>query len=177
MLAVVAVVAVGVGALLVGMRAAIREPLADQVALAERPRRPGTAAIFATVFVLLAAVLAVYRAHATTTDPGWLVWAGPAVVGLAAGQLAVWLTAMVTRLAVSQSRRAGTGLYLAVRRLRGTAGLTSPVRLLVAAMALAVLALTGSAAAYSWADTTAGCAPSAGSGCRWPRVGRWRRSG
>ena len=66
--------------------AALREPLAVQVATRARPRRATTVAVFLSVLVIVGAGVAAYRSRAgTTEDPDALVLLGPALVGLAAG--------------------------------------------------------------------------------------------
>ena len=80
--AVALIVVVGLVAVLVGMAGALREPLADQVSVAERPRPVSTAALFGSVLLLVAAVVATYRSSVVdAADPGWVVLAGPALVG------------------------------------------------------------------------------------------------
>ena len=88
--AVGAVVAVGLLGVFAGMASSRSEPLSDQVSIATRTRPASTAATFGSVLILVAAVIAVYRSG-RGTDPDWVVLAGPALVGLAAGQLTVWL--------------------------------------------------------------------------------------
>src|SRR5215210_7389695 len=59
--AVALLVVFGLGAVLVGMAGALREPLADQVSIEERPRPASTMAVFGSVLLLVAAVVATYR--------------------------------------------------------------------------------------------------------------------
>ncbi|MFN8196095.1 MAG: FtsX-like permease family protein [Nocardioidaceae bacterium] len=143
-------------AVLLGMARAVREPLSEQVALAERPRAMTTAATFVSLLVVMAAAVATYRARVTGAhDPDWVVLLGPALVALASGQVAVWVLRLLTRLLVARSVSSGVPLYLAVRRLRGTAGMAGPVRLLVAATVLATLALAGAGRVSTWTEDTA----------------------
>ena len=101
----------------VGMLAASREPLSDQVSIAATvASRRAASSLFGSVLVLAAAGLAVYRSG-REGDPDLLVLAGPALVGLAAGQLTVWLLRGVAGLA--QARTSGSALpaFLATRRV------------------------------------------------------------
>ena len=86
-IAAVALVIVGLGA-----AAALREPLAVQVATRRRPKRATTLAVFLSVLVIVGAAVAAYRSRtATDGSPDVVVLLGPALVGLALGQVAVWL--------------------------------------------------------------------------------------
>ena len=154
------IVAVGIvvatlAAVLLGMRRAVREPLADQVSLASRPKPMSTLAIFAALLVVMAAAVATYRAQNGSNDPDWVVLVGPALVALAAGQVAVWVLGGLTRWAVARSTDSAVPFYLAVRRLRGTAGIVGPVRMLVAATVLGTLALAGAGRVATWTDRMA----------------------
>lgn len=143
-------------AVLAGMAHAIREPLSEQVSIAERPRAMTTAATFVSLLVVVAAAVATYRAQsAGTDDPAWVVLVGPALVALASGQVAVWVLRLLTDLLAARSIGSGVPVYLAVRRLRGTAGIAGPVRLLVSATVLATLALAGAGRVATWTDHTA----------------------
>lgn len=154
------IVAVGLvvatlAAVMLGMRRAVREPLADQVALATRPKPMSTLGIFAALVVVMAAVVATYRAQNGSNDPDWVVLVGPALVALASGQAAVALLGLLTRWAVARSAGSDVPFYLAVRRLRGTAGIGGPVRMLVAATVLGTLALAGAGRVSTWTEQTA----------------------
>ena len=155
-LVAVAIAAVAVVAVLLGMARAVREPLADQVSLAERPRSASTAGVFGSLLVIVLAVVAGYRSHtASGQDPDWVVLVAPALVGLGAGQLAVWLLGAMGSVAVQAGRGQGLPTYLAVRRLRASAGIGHPLRLLVAAAVVAIVALAGAAQVSQWSDSTA----------------------
>jgi hypothetical protein len=142
-------------AVLLGMRRAVREPLADQVALASRPKPMSTLGIFAALVVVMAAAVATYRAQNGSNDPDWVVLVGPALVALASGQVAVALLGLLTRWAVARSAESDVPFYLAVRRLRGTAGIGGPVRMLVAATVLGTLALAGAGRVGAWTEQMA----------------------
>ena len=155
-LAGLAIVAVGLGAVLVGMAGALREPLSQQVSIAARPRLASTGAMFASVLILVGAVVAVYRSSVVTSgDPDWVVLAGPALVGLAVGQVVVWLLRLVARLALGRTARGALPGFLAVRRLARVADAATPLRVLVAASVVAALAFTGAADVDDWTDDTA----------------------
>ena len=139
---------VGLVAVLLGMAGALREPLVGP-GQHRRPaaRRLGRGRLRRRAGRWSAAVVAVYRSSVAGGDPDWVVLAGPALVGLAVGQLVVWLIRVVARLAVARTApaRSLTG-FLAVRRLARVADAATPMRVLVAAAVVAALALTGAAA-------------------------------
>ena len=149
------IVVVGLLAVLAGMAGALREPLSDQVSVASRPRTASTAAVFANVLIVAAAVIAVYRGSLDSGDPDWVVLAGPALVGLAVGQVVVWLIRVVARLAVARTATGALSGFLAVRRLARVADAATPIRVLVAASVVAALALTGASQVDDWTDDTA----------------------
>jgi hypothetical protein len=153
---VAGVVGVALGAVLVGMAGALREPLAEQVRLTDRPRLASTAALFWNVLLIAAAVVAVYRSSvADAGDPDWVVLAGPALVGLAVGQLAVWVVRVAARVVVGWSARRGLPGFLASRRLARVADAATAVRLVVAATVVGAVSLTGAQQVADWTDDTA----------------------
>lgn len=154
-LAGVAIVAVGLVAVLSGMTRALGEPLSEQVSMASRPRAATAAAAFASVIVIVAAVVAVYRGTGSTGDPDLVVLAGPALVGLAICQLVLWLIRLAARAALVLTAQGALPGFLAARRLARVADAASPVRILVAASVVAALALTGSGQVNDWTDETA----------------------
>ena len=154
-LAVLAIVAVGLVALVVGMVGSLNEPLVQQVSISARPRSSSAFAIFGSVLVIVAAVVASYRSSVSSDDPDWVVLAGPALVGIAVGQVVVWLLRALARVAVPATARRGLGGFLAVRRLARVVDAVTPVRLLVAAAVVAALAVTGADQVGDWTDDTA----------------------
>lgn len=151
-----AVVVVGLVAVLVGMAGALREPLSEQVSVAERPRAASTAALFWSVLLLVAAGVAVYRSSVAAADDGdWVVLAGPALVGLAVGQVAVWLIRLAARVAVPGTAGRGLPGFLAARRLARVAEAATPIRLVVAAAVVGAVSLTGSQQVDDWSEDTA----------------------
>ncbi|MBM7508316.1 Na+-transporting methylmalonyl-CoA/oxaloacetate decarboxylase gamma subunit [Nocardioides salarius] len=161
--AAVLVVLAGLVALLVGMGAALREPLADQVAAVARPRRTTLASAFAQVLVVVGAAVAVYRSSVTPADdaggPDLVVLAGPALVGLAVGAGALWLLRLLARRWVRhRGPRGGLAGFLAARRLdrvAGAAGAGGAVQVLVAAAVVAGVALTAAVQVEQWTERSA----------------------
>ncbi|WP_341231744.1 FtsX-like permease family protein, partial [Nocardioides salarius] len=161
--AAVLVVLAGLVALLVGMGAALREPLADQVAAVARPRRTTLASAFAQVLVVVGAAVAVYRSSVTPADdaggPDLVVLAGPALVGLAVGAAALWLLRLLARRWVRhRGPRGGLAGFLAARRLdrvAGAAGAGGAVQVLVAAAVVAGVALTAAVQVEQWTERSA----------------------
>jgi hypothetical protein len=150
------IVVVGLAAVLVGMAGALREPLADQVSVAERPRPASTAALFGSVLLIAAAVVAAYRSSVVDAqDPGWVVLAGPALVGLAVGQVTVWVVRLLALAGVRWTAGSALPAFLATRRLARTAEAASPIRLVVAATVLAGVSLTGAHQVGQWSEDTA----------------------
>jgi hypothetical protein len=155
-LAGLGIIAVGLVAVLVGMAGALREPLSEQVSIASRPARASTAATFTSVLLLVAAVVAVYRSSAgSADDPDWVVLAGPALVGLAVGQVVVWSLQLLAALAVARTATRSLPAFLAVRRLARVADAATAMRVLVAAAVVAALAITGSTQVDAWTEDTA----------------------
>ena len=109
------------------------------------------AGLVAGIAVALAAVLSVYRAD--TDDPGTLVLAGPGLIGVAVGQVVVWLHRAVGRRAGTASR-SSLGLLLGLRRALA-ADHANGIRALVAAGCVAAAALCAVTATDDWADETA----------------------
>lgn len=108
----------------------------------------------ALVLVFVASVVVVQRALATgDEEPDWLLLLAPAVLGLAAGQVAIWLLNGAGRLVASRSTTSTPGFLAARRiaRLRDGDG----VRSLVAASVVAVVALTGTGIVSAWVDESA----------------------
>jgi len=145
-LAVVAAAAAGVVA---------REPLRVSI------RRhswagPGATARFvglvSAIAAVVTAVLAVYSAM--SGDPGSLVLAGPVLVGVAAGQLVVWVTRGLSTAAPHAARSRSTALLLGVRRALG-AEQGARLRAVVAAGVVAATSACAVAATADWADESA----------------------
>ncbi|MBS2940353.1 ABC transporter permease [Nocardioides sp. J2M5] len=142
----------GVGLVIVSLAAAaaLREPLAVQVATRRRPRRATTLVVFLSVLVFVGAGVAAYRSRVTDGEPDLVVLVGPALVGLALGQLAIWVVRIAARGLTPATEKRGIGAFLAARRLARADDLVTPVRLVVAAAVVGTLALTGAVAVDDW---------------------------
>lgn len=147
----------GAGLVIVGLSAAaaLREPLAVQVAARRRPRRATTLTIFLSVLVLVGAGVAAYRSRSADGDPDLVVLLGPALVGLALGQVAIWVVRIAARGLTPVTEKRGLGAFLAARRLARADDLVTPVRLVVAAAVIGSLALSGAVAVSTWTDEQA----------------------
>ncbi len=150
-IAVAALVIVGLSA-----AAALREPLSVQVATRRRPRRATTLAVFLSVLVLVGAGVAAYRSRSAAGEPDLLVLLGPALVGLALGQVAIWVIRIAARSLTPATERRGIGAFLAARRLARADDLVTPVRLVVAAAVVGSLALSGAVSVDRWTEEQAG---------------------
>ncbi|WP_310529739.1 hypothetical protein [Nocardioides sp.] len=151
-------VAVGIAAgslliVLLGTWATATESLSAQVATRTRPRRASTTVIFASVLVLVGAAVSAYRSSTVVDrEPDVLVLLGPALVGLALGQLAIWVLRLLARGATGATATTGLPGFLATRRLSRADDLVTPMRLLVAAAVVGVLAATGATSVTDWVD-------------------------
>lgn len=138
---------------LLGLRAAVNEPLSLQVASRNRPRGTTTLVLFGSVFVIVGAAVAAFRSREVVDGkPDVLVLLGPALVGLALGQIAIWVLRIVARGATGATATSGLPGFLATRRLSRADDLVTPLRLLVAAAVVGVLALTGATSVTTWID-------------------------
>ena len=136
--------------------AALREPLAVQVSMRRRPRRATTVAVFLSVLVLVGAGVAAYRSRSASDEPDLVVLLGPALVGLALGQAAIWVIRIAARGLTPVTERRGLGAFLAARRLARADDLVTPVRLVVAAAVVGSLALSGAVSVSGWTRDQAG---------------------
>ena len=138
---------------LLGSWATVREPLSVQVATRTRPRRATTLVLFASVLVIVGAAVSAFRSRDVVDgEPDALVLLGPALVGLALGQIAIWVLRLLARGATGATSRSGLAGFLATRRLSRADDLVTPMRLLVAAAVVGVLALTGASSVTDWVD-------------------------
>ncbi|KRF34622.1 hypothetical protein [Nocardioides sp. Soil805] len=153
-LTAVATAVAGLVIVVVSSAAALREPLAVQVATRQRPRRATTTVVFLSVLVIVGAAVAAYRSRTVATaDPDALVLLGPALVGLAFGQVAIWVLRLGARVSTVSTGGRGIAPFLATRRLARADDLVTPLRLVVAAAVVAILATTGALAVDDWTDT------------------------
>ena len=105
---------------------------------------------------MVAALVAAYRSDVgSDADPDALVLVGPALIGLAAGQVGVWLLRGAARLAVRRTAHAAVPAFLASRRLARVADTATALRVLVAAAVVAGLAVTGATQVDDWTSDTA----------------------
>lgn len=149
------VVVAGALAVAVTLAVRLREPLAEQVAPLARPRAASATTTFAGLVVLAAAAYAVFAAHQRPAGPRWLLDLAPALVGLAAGQLLVWLLRGLARVALARSAAAGPAVFLAVRRLARRTGTLAPLGLVVAAAVVTTVGATAAHTSGVWVDRTA----------------------
>ncbi len=142
----------GAGLLIVALSAAaaLREPLSLQVSTRRRPRRATTLVVFLSVLVFVGAGVAAYRSRSTGGEPDLVVLLGPALVGLALGQAAIWVVRIAARGLTPATEKRGMGAFLAARRLARADDLVTPIRLVVAAAVVGSLALSGAATVSAW---------------------------
>lgn len=147
----------GAALVIVGLSAAaaLREPLAVQVSMRRRPRRATTLALFLGVLVFVGAGVASYRSRATDGEPDLVVLLGPALVGLALGQAAIWVIRLAARGLTPVTEKRGMGAFLAARRLARADDLVTPIRLVVAAAVVGSLALSGAVSVSGWTSEQA----------------------
>ena len=147
----------GAALLIVGLgaAAALREPLSVQVSTRRRPRRATTLAIFLSLLVIVGAGVAAYRSRSADGEPDLVVLLGPALVGLALGQVAIWLIRIFARGFTPVTEKRGMSAFLATRRLARADDLVTPIRLVVAAAVVGALALTGATSVDRWTDSQA----------------------
>lgn len=129
----------------------VRRPLLHQLTGRERVSPAGTAALFGQLLVVIAAVVAVYQARqaGTTHRLDWVSLLSPALVGLAAGQVLVWLLAAASRRAARRRHRS-IGRLLAVARLGRRADSVLVVRVVIAAAVLVAVAAGAFMAGQGW---------------------------
>jgi hypothetical protein len=137
----------------------VREPLIEQLDESHRPSPPATVVLLGQAGVVVAAVVAVYEStqHAGTRD-GWAAIADPSLLtpvllGLAAGQAAVWVVrALGSALARPGRRGSGLAPFLAVRRLARRSDTAFGARVVIAAGVVAAVTVSASTVAYAWQD-------------------------
>ena len=154
----VAVAIAGAALLIVGLSAgaALREPLSVQVSTRRRPRRATTLVVFLSVLVFVGAGVAAYRSRAADGAPDAVVLLGPALVGLALGQAAIWVIRIAARGLTPATEQRGLASYLSARRLARADDLVTPIRLVVAAAVVGALALSGAVSVSGWTRDQAG---------------------
>lgn len=153
--ALASVVVVGLAGVLVGMAGSLREPLNQQISVAERPTRSSIWAVFGNIVVIVAAVVGLYRATSQSADPDWVVLATPALVGLALGQVAVWVVQGAAAVAVRRTGRSSLPSFLTSRRLARVKDGITPIRLVIAAAVVAGTSLSAAIQIGHYAEQTA----------------------
>lgn len=151
---VLLIVLVGLAGVLVGMHRVVREELATQVSIAERPRPASAAAVFGGVFVVVIAIISLYRSRRGGVETDWLVLTAPALVGLAVAELNTRLLRVVGRVETVRTRTRPIAGFLAARRLGRIPAESAATRLLVAAAVVAAVALTAAASVAQWRTET-----------------------
>lgn len=150
LLAAAAIAAAGLMIVGLSAAAALREPLSVQVSTRRRPRRATTLAVFLSVLVFVGAGVAAYRSRSADGQPDLVVLLGPALVGLALGQAAIWLIRIAARGLTPVTERRGMSAFLAARRLARADDLVTPIRLVVAAAVVGAVAVSGAASVTGW---------------------------
>ena len=153
--ALASVIVVGLIGVLVGMAGSLREPLNLQISVAERPTRSSIWTVFGNIIVIVAAVVGLYRATSESADPDWVVLATPALVGLALGQLAVWVIQGFAALAVRRTNGSSLTSFLTSRRLARVKDGVAPLRLVIAAAVVAGTSISAALQIGHYAEQTA----------------------
>ena len=129
---------------------AMRAPLLEQLAGTRRPRGASTVGTFLQALLVLGAVVAVYQAHQSARSRvDWVTLVSPAVIGLAAGQVLIWLLIASLAVLIPRSSAAGLGWFITVRRLLRRADSLALIRMVVAAGVVFAVAASASTAARS----------------------------
>jgi hypothetical protein len=155
-LTVAAVLAISVVVVVVVSWRTTSQPLADKMREIARPASAATS-IFLSLAVLFGAGVSVYQARSLgARHADWVSFLSPALLGLAAGQVGVWLVALVARAATGVTTlNRKVGWFITLRRLTRAADTASVVRIVVAAVAVAGVAGSAWVGAQSWRDSTA----------------------
>ena len=129
----------------------LRAPLHSQLAGARRPRGAGTVGLFLQLLLILGAVIALYQSQqAVRSRVDWVTLISPAVVGLAIGQLAIWLVVVMLIFLIPRTTGARLGWFVTLRRLLRRADSLAVIRVVVAAGVVLGVAVSASTAAQSW---------------------------
>lgn len=151
--------AAAVAAVVVGSWRPTRQPVATQLDAGRRPRPPGSWVLLGQVTVIVAAVVGTYQAASGTgSKDGWAGILNPALLspvllGLAAGQVVVWLIQGVALAASARTRSRGRiASFLAVRRLARRADSAFGARVMVAAGVVAAITASAASDVSGWQD-------------------------
>jgi putative ABC transport system permease protein len=151
------VLVVGVTIVVVAGWSVTYEPLKAKLDDLGRPRAMTAPAMFLSLLVLVGAVVSVYQARQLSpANANWLSFVSPVLVGLAAGQIGIWMLALCARLAMANQRLdRRLGSFLTWRRLsRRTDGVVV-IRIAVAAAVVMGIAANAWAGSGAWLDQTA----------------------
>ncbi len=159
--AVAVAAAASLAAVIAGSWRTVREPLIGQLDDSHRPKQAPAIVLFGQTVVIVAAAVAAYQASnnegsregvAGLANPALL---SPILLGLAAGQVAVW---GIQAAASWQARRSGSGgrlaTFLAVRRLGRRSDTVFGTRLVIAAAVVGAVTASATTAVASWQDET-----------------------
>lgn len=135
---------------------ATRTPLSRQLTGVRRPRGASAALLFLQLLLVLGAVVAIYQSsQARASRVDWLSLISPAIVGLAAGQLLVWLVQAILRFGVPRSARSDIGWFVTLRRLLRRADSLAVLRLMVAAGCVFAVAASAATSSTGWREQRA----------------------
>lgn len=153
----IAVLAVSVVVLVAVSWRTAYQPLTGKLDSHERPRPPTATGLFLSLLVLMGAAVSVYQARQRgASDADWVSFLSPALVGLAAGQIGLWLVALLSRIGLGSPRlNSRLDWFITLRRLARRADSGTVIRLVVAAVVVAGVAGSAWLGAGAWRDQTA----------------------
>jgi FtsX-like permease family len=156
-LTVAAVLIISVIVLIVVSWRTTYQPLPDKLSRTDRPAAATAVGTFLSLLVLLGAAVSVYQARSLgVRHADWVSFLSPALLGLAIGQIGVWLVALLARAATGVTfLNRSIGWFVTLRRLTRVADTAGVVRIVVAAIAVAGVAGSAWLGADSWRDETA----------------------
>jgi hypothetical protein len=133
------------------------EPLLSKLDNLQRPRRATATGLFLSLLVLIGAVVSVYQARRFgVRHADWVSFLSPALLGLAAGQVGIWLVSLLARAATSAgSLDRRLGWFLTLRRLTRRAASVALLRIVVAAVVVAGVAASAQLGSAAWREQTA----------------------
>jgi hypothetical protein len=133
------------------------QPLHDKLDARSRPRPITSAGAFLTLLVVFGAAVSTYQARQLgSSRADWVSFLTPALIGLTAGQVAVWLLTVGCRAAQGSARLDGRlASFLTVRRLSRRGGAVAAVRVVVAGVVVAGVAAASWVGTRAWSESTA----------------------
>lgn len=151
------VLAVSVVVVVVVSWRTIYEPLTAKLDNRDRPRPATAAGLFLSLLVVMGAAVSVYQSRQLgVRHANWVSFLSPALVGLAAGQLGLWLVALLSRLAMgSPSLNRRLRWFLTLRRLTRRADSVAAIRIVVAAVVVAGVAGSAWLGSEDWRNQMA----------------------